>query len=122
MDVSLERILSLIEKKPDGKYVHGAKKKFCDAIGAPPNIINEWERGASRSYRGYLYAVSAKYGVSVAWLRGETDDPHEDPEQNKKPAPTGSELRNTGYEDLTPENQALIDQMIEKLLRSQSGE
>ena len=74
MDITLERILSLIPKKPDGKFVHGAKKEFCDTIGAPANIVNEWERGASRSYRNYLYTIAAKYDVSVEWLKGETDD------------------------------------------------
>lgn len=73
MDITLERILSLIPKKPNGKYVHGAKKEFCEEIGAPTNIVNEWERGASKSYRNYLYQISAKYNVSVEWLKGETD-------------------------------------------------
>lgn len=73
MDITLERILSLIPKKEDGKFVHGAKKKFCDKIGAPPNIVNEWERGANKSYRNYLYQISFAYGVSVEWLKGKTD-------------------------------------------------
>jgi len=75
MDVTLERIFSLIPKKPNGKFVHGAKKIFCESIEAPPNIMSEWERGISKSYRNYLYAISAKYNVSVEWLKGETDDP-----------------------------------------------
>ena len=74
MDITLERILSLIPKKPDGKYVHGAKKEFCLEIGAPSNIINEWERGVSKSFNNYLYAIAAKYNVSVEWLKGETDE------------------------------------------------
>lgn len=74
MDIMLKRILSLIPKKENGKYVHGAKKEFCDSIGAPPNIINEWERGVSKSYRNYLYQIAEKYNVSVEWLKGETDE------------------------------------------------
>lgn len=74
MDIMLERMLSLIPKKEDGKYVHGAKKDFCESIGAPTNIVSEWEAGKTRSYRNYLYAVSAKYNVSVEWLKGETDE------------------------------------------------
>ena len=74
MDITLERILSLIPKKPDGKHVHGAKKEFCETIGAPPNIVNMWERGDSKSYNSYLYAISAKYDVAVEWLKGETDE------------------------------------------------
>lgn len=84
MDITLERILSLIPKKPDGKYVHGAKKDLCLEIGAPANIVNEWERGISKSYRNYLYQIAAKYNVSVEWLKGETDEKNPPPEAGDK--------------------------------------
>ena len=74
MDIMLDRMLSLIPKKENGKYVHGAKKEFCEAIGAPTNIVSEWEAGKTKSYRNYLYVVSAKYNVSIEWLKGETDE------------------------------------------------
>ena len=73
MDILLERMLSLIPKKEDGKYIHGAKKIFCEKIGAPTNIISEWETGKTKSYRNYVHAVAMKYNVSVEWLKGETD-------------------------------------------------
>ena len=72
MEVMLERVLSLIPKKPDGKFVHGAKKDFSKNIGAPENIVSDWISGRSSSYKNYAYQISAKYGVSVEWLRGET--------------------------------------------------
>ena len=73
MDIVLERMLSLIPRKPDGKFVHGAKKEFCEAIGAPDNIVGNWLSGVTKSYRNYVYAASAKYNVSVDWLLGKTD-------------------------------------------------
>lgn len=73
LDITLCRMLSLIPKKPDGKYVHGAKKEFCNKIGAPTNIISEWETGKTKSYRNYIYVVAMTFGVSVEWLKGETD-------------------------------------------------
>lgn len=73
MDITLERILSLIPKKPDGKYVHGAKKDFAESIGLPHNIVPEWVKGKNKSYTNYLYEIAAKYHVSVEWLKGETD-------------------------------------------------
>lgn len=80
MDITLERILSLIPKKPDGKYVHGAKKEFAESIGLNhAQIIADWEGGRNSSYKNYLYVISAKYNVSVEWLKGETD--------KKKPIP-----------------------------------
>lgn len=78
MDIMLERILSLIPRKPDGKYVHGAKKEFCERIGAPVNIISEWESGKTKSYRNYLHQIASEYGVSVEWLKGETDETKKD--------------------------------------------
>ena len=125
MDIMLERMLSLIPRKPNGKYVHGEKKRFCEVIDAPTNIASEWEAGKTKSYRNYVYAVAAKYDVSVEWLRGETNDRGGTGKlrAKQKPAPiVEGELEKAGYYELTPENQALIDQMIEKLLKSQSGE
>lgn len=84
MDITLERVLSLIPKKPDGKYVHGAKKQFADSLGLSHNLVTMWEKGQSQSYKGYLYEISAKYNVSVEWLKGETDE--------KSPAPLSVDL------------------------------
>lgn len=74
MDIVLERILSLLPHKEDGKLVHGAKKDFADKLGIDNNVITQWTRGASKSYTGYLYQIADVYGVSVEWLKGETDD------------------------------------------------
>ena len=75
MDITLERILSLIPRKEDGEYVHGARKEFCDRCGLPkPGLIWDWEEGRSKSYKRYLYQIAAAYNVSVEWLRGETAD------------------------------------------------
>lgn len=75
MDIVLERILSLLPRKDDGKLVHGAKKEFADKLGIDNNVITQWTRGASKSYNGYLYQIADVYNVSVEWLKGETDDP-----------------------------------------------
>lgn len=118
MDITLERILSLIPKKPDGNYVHGAKKKFCESIGAPTNIISEWEAGKTKSYRNYLFAISARCNVSVEWLEGKTDI-------KNKPTAQGdelSELQRKALElfDLVPEDrQEDLLSIIEIYLRNQ---
>lgn len=75
MDIVLERILSLLPHKEDGKLVHGAKKDFADKLGIDKNIITQWTRGANKSYTSYLYQIADTYNVSVEWLKGETDDP-----------------------------------------------
>lgn len=74
MDITLERILSLIPKKPDGEFVHGALKEFAERIGLKSgNVISDWMSGRSKSYKRKLYVISEQYDVSVAWLAGETD-------------------------------------------------
>lgn len=75
MDIVLERILSLLPHKEDGKLVHGAKKEFADKLGIDKNIITQWTRGVNKSYTSYLYQIADIYNVSVEWLKGETDDP-----------------------------------------------
>lgn len=76
MDIMLERILSLIPKDDDGKYVHGAKTEFAKSIGYNDGaIVSMWIKGTSTSYKNKLHEISEKYGVSVNWLRGKTDDP-----------------------------------------------
>lgn len=76
MDIIGERVFSLIPKKPDGKYKHGAKADFARALGFKNGaIVSDWESGKSDSYKNYLYQISALHGVSVEWLRGETDEP-----------------------------------------------
>lgn len=76
MDTTLERILMLLPHKPDGSLAHGAKKEFARSIGLKNgNLVTDWINGRTNSYKNYLYEIAAKYGVSVAWLKGETDDP-----------------------------------------------
>lgn len=76
MDITLERVLSLIPKKENGKFVHGAKKDFAQNIGFKDgSVISTWISGSSDSYKNYLYEIAEKYNVAPEWLLGETDDP-----------------------------------------------
>ena len=62
MDIMLERILSLIPKKENGDFQHGAKKEFAQSIGFKNgNIVSLWISGASKSYKGKLAEISDKY-------------------------------------------------------------
>lgn len=76
MDITLERILSLIPRKPDGKFVHGAKKKFTDNLGIKDSsLISHWIDGTNTSYKNYLHQIADAYNVSVDWLMGRSEDP-----------------------------------------------
>lgn len=85
MDIILERILSLIPRKPDGKFVHGSKKEFADKIGLNgSNVISDWIGGRNDGYKNYVYKIAYIYNVSPEWILGETDDP-ELPHNKKSP-------------------------------------
>lgn len=75
MDIVLERILSLLPRKEDGKLVHGAKKEFADMLGIDKAVITQWTNGSSKSYNSYLHQIASAYNVSVDWLMGRIDDP-----------------------------------------------
>ena len=74
MDIMLERILSLIPRKPNGDFVHGTITEFSEKVGIEsPNLVSDWKAGRSKSYRRYLHDIANAYNVSVEWLKGETD-------------------------------------------------
>lgn len=75
MDIVLERILSLLPRKEDGKLVHGAKKEFADMLGIDKAVVTQWTNGSSKSYNSYLHQIASAYNVSVDWLMGRIDDP-----------------------------------------------
>lgn len=110
MDITLERILSLIPRKENGKFVHGEVKAFADRIGLRhPQIVSDWIGDRNKSYTKYLYQISDKYNVSVEWLKGETDI-------KEKPAPTNESEFLEKFGKLPPEKQQLVMELIEGLL------
>lgn len=114
MDIMLERILSLIPKKENGDFQHGALKTFANSIGLKSgNLISDWLKGRSESYKNYIYEVSAKYGVSVDWLKGETDE-------KNPPVPEDERILNeeliSRLVSLTPEEMQKVDAFVQGLL------
>ena len=88
MDTMLERILSLIPTDKNGQFIHGEKAKFAKRIGYSDGaIVSMWENGTSQSYKKKLHQIADEYHVSVAWLKGETDDPAVEAERAKENAP-----------------------------------
>ena len=127
MDKTLERILSLLPRKEDGRLRHGARSDFARSIGyADGHIVSMWESGSSDSYKKKLHEIAAKYDVSVEWLRGETDE--------KMPAPKSGtvtpeekarrerlELLDALFMRLTPEEQERFLGRLEGIVLSREG-
>lgn len=112
MDITLERILSLFPQTENGKPVHGSSKELSDYLGLPHNTVTLWKAGKMKSYKRYLHEIAAKYGVSVEWLKGETDEK----------APQDQPTLNTDYLKLNAANRAAIDAAIAALLETQEAE
>ena len=114
MDIMLERILTLIPKKENGDFKHGSLAAFARPLGFKDgHIISDWIAGNSTSYSNYLYEISAKYGVSVAWLKGETDE-------KNPPVPEDERILNeeliSRLVSLTPEEMQKVDAFVQGLL------
>jgi hypothetical protein len=76
MDITLERIFSLLPHKPDGRLVRGSKAELARSLGYDSgDIVTMWVNGSSASYKKRLSDIALMYNVSVEWLKGETDDP-----------------------------------------------
>lgn len=110
--------------------------KMSEEIGLSNAAATSWKKG-SIPKASTLEKISAYFGVSTDYLLGKTERLHvgnEDllsaetlaslaGEETKKPTDQKVDgLRGTGYYDLTPENQKVIDSLIETLLNSQSRE
>lgn len=72
MEKTLEIILDELKKQ-------GLRQKdLTDFLGLKENTASSWKAGHTLSYLKYLHAIAEFLGVSVEYLRGETD-------QKKKP-------------------------------------
>lgn len=114
MDIMLERILSLIPKNENGKFKHGSKAEFARNIGYDSgDVVSMWQNGSSVSYKKKLHEISLKYGVSVEWLKGETDE-------KNPPVPEDERILNeeliSRLVSLTPEEMQKVDAFVQGLL------
>lgn len=89
---------------------------MCRDAGIPRSNLSDLKHGRTEALATLTLGKIANYfGVSISYLLGT--------EQQKKPTDQMADgLRNTNYEKLNPENRGVIDALIEKLLKSQSGE
>lgn len=113
MDITLERILSLIPKRPDGEYLHGAKKEFAQSIGySGGEIINMWESGDSKSYLKKIHEISSKYDVSLDWLMGKTDEKKAATIEGSGPITPAKKELLSEIENLTEEEMVALTEMV----------
>ena len=72
MDVYFDRIKPLFDK-------NGMKPKdIAAAIGCSPRDVYHWNNDGYKTYEKYYYQIAAYFGVSVAYVKGESDIPHDE--------------------------------------------
>ncbi len=67
MDTVLTRIM--FEMKQNGI----SQLDLCERLNLSKYNFTDWKAGKSRSYTKYIYQISDILGVSVEYLKGETD-------------------------------------------------
>ena len=88
---------------------------MCREAGVPRSNLSDLKHGRTTALATVnLHRIATYFNVTIGVLLGETDA--------KKPADQKADgLRGKGYDELTPENKAIIDALLDSLLKSQSG-
>lgn len=100
------------------KSLKMAQKDFAASLGIGYTTYNGYETGAREPKSDFWIAVAQKYNVTIDYLMGYTNGPHE----TKQPAPTnGDGLAEDDkriielLHQLTPENRERIVEIIKAL-------
>ena len=97
----------------------GALKAFAKSIGLKSgNLISDWMNGRSASYKNYIYQISSVYGVSVEWLKGETDEKKPSVQEDEGLDPLDMEALNL-FRQLWPDNRKHLLEIAQSLLKAQ---
>ena len=121
MDIVLERILSLIPQKENGRFLKGAAAEFAEKINVAPNLPAEWKAGRNKSYRTKLRDISVAYGVSVEWLLGETDEKTPPADAESERAKLLASLENMSKDELIAFHAAVKKGIIIRIGRIENG-
>lgn len=91
-------------------------KQLGIKIGVAESTISQYETGKRQPDNEALLRIGELFNVTVGYLLGAED--------KENPATKRDEVQKavSNYDLLNDENKAIIDQMIEKLIKSQSGD
>lgn len=67
MDITLHRIINELKNQKK------RQSDLTDFIGVTDSTFGNWKKGLNQSYLKYLHAIADFLGVSVEYLKGETD-------------------------------------------------
>ena len=67
MDITLERIIKELKTK------NLKQQDLTDALGINYSSFGNWKAGRNSSHKKYIHAIAQYLGVTVEYLKGETD-------------------------------------------------
>lgn len=67
MDITIERIVAELRLQKKSQL------ELAQHLGVTQNVITDWKSGRIKSYTKYIHGIADFLGVSVAYLKGETD-------------------------------------------------
>lgn len=89
--------------------------QVAKGAGVAQSSLSDWKNGKSCPRNPTLKKIADYFGVSVSYLKGETDDRG----QKETPAPvSGSGQYPHGYDLLTPEQKEIVDRLIADLAKN----
>lgn len=89
-------------------------------INVSNSVYSQWNTKTTKPSKKSLLKVAEVLGVDISEILPDKSEQKENPTAGSGEVP--SKLGNTKYFKLNDENRALIDSMIEKLLKSQSDD
>ena len=76
--------------------------ELAQHLGVTQNVITDWKSGRIKSYTKYIHGIADFLGVSVEYLKGETD------KKEKHFVPMEEMLWNVAVKVLTPHEERVI--------------
>lgn len=75
----------LVEVRKENGYT---RKRLAEELGRPYRTITNYETGEHEPGHKYLIEIAKKFGVTIDYLLGLSDDPHETSDGKKSPDTT----------------------------------
>ena len=73
MDITIERIVAELRAQKKSQL------ELAQHLGVTQNVVTDWKSGRIKSYTKYIHGIADFLGVSVAYLKGETDEKRKPP-------------------------------------------
>lgn len=112
MDLILERIVSELQNQNKKRI------ELTNYLGLVSSAFGNWVSGRNTSYKKYLHAIAEFLGVSVEYLKGETNIKEKSPVQKDEGQKdiammfTAHELMVIGAYRAQPAMQAAVDKLL----------